>query len=121
MDLNWHYRALDKLSRLMDTQFSIFGCKFGLDPLIGILPFIGDALPAAVSLYTILIAAAQKTPSRVILKMFINTFIDVALGSVPFIGDLIDVAYKSHRKNYRLLITHAPPTALPAPASRPAA
>ncbi|MEL6213817.1 MAG: DUF4112 domain-containing protein, partial [Pseudomonadota bacterium] len=42
---------IDRLARLLDTQFSLFGFRFGIDGLIGLIPGIGDAATAIMSLY----------------------------------------------------------------------
>jgi hypothetical protein len=36
----------------------------------------------------------------------LNVFFDAAIGIVPFIGDLLDVAFKSNVRNLRLLESH---------------
>ena len=36
--------------------------------------------------------------------MFINWGIDAAVGAIPIVGDLFDIAFKSNTKNVKLLI-----------------
>jgi hypothetical protein len=55
------------------------------------------------SAYIVLIAANKGTPRPVIWRMLGNIAVDTALGSVPILGDLFDVAYKSNIRNVELL------------------
>ena len=36
--------------------------------------------------------------------MFINWGVDTAIGAIPIVGDLFDIAFKSNTKNVKLLI-----------------
>src|SRR5262245_22711563 len=51
-------QVIRALSQLMDTAFEVpgLGWRFGLDPIIGLFPVVGDFASAAVSLY--ILAAA---------------------------------------------------------------
>lgn len=101
-------RALEQLSKLMDSQFVIpgLGIRFGVDALLGLVPGLGDFAGGIISLY-ILGAAAQQGVSRVtIVRMALHLVIDILLGSLPFIGDLFDVAYKANNRNVALLKRH---------------
>ena len=35
--------------------------------------------------------------------MVVNVGIEVAVGMVPFVGDIFDIAWKANRRNYKLL------------------
>lgn len=75
-----------------------------LDPIIGfLLPGLGDVLGAAVGLYPVMVAVQKKLPAVVIARMLINLGIDTAVGVVPVVGDLFDLAYRANQKNVRLL------------------
>jgi hypothetical protein len=58
---------------------------------------------AALSGYIVLIAVRAGAPTIVIWRMLSNIGVDTLVGSVPVIGDLFDVAYKSNVKNVELL------------------
>lgn len=57
-------RHLDKLSEILDSAFAIPGTRFrvGLDGIIGLIPGIGDATGAALSIYLIFEAARLGLP-----------------------------------------------------------
>jgi hypothetical protein len=101
-----HLKLARKLTKLMDEQFSILGFKFGLDPLIGLLPGIGDAVTIATSGYIIWIATQIGVTPGTILKMIVYTLIDFGTGLVPGAGDIIDFFWKANKRNLDLVEKH---------------
>lgn len=101
-------RHLDFLAKLMDNQFSIPGTKFrfGLDPLIGLIPGVGDFAGFCVSGYMILIMAQNGASGFLIARMAFNVLLDELVGSIPLIGDLFDFGFKANAKNIRLMHQH---------------
>src|SRR5205823_2684247 len=97
-----HVRAV---ARLMDTAFVLPGTRFriGLDPLLGLIPGIGDLIGAAISTYIVLVAAELGVSRAVVLRMFLNIAIDTVGGSVPVVGDVFDAAWKANAMNVALL------------------
>ena len=91
------------LARLLDSQFSIAGVQFGLDAIAGLLPVVGDTITALAALYPIWVARRHNLGKTVQARMALNVVADWAVGSVPVVGDLIDVTYKSNLKNLKLL------------------
>ena len=100
---------LQQLSRYLDGLFEIpvVGWRFGLDALVGLIPGAGDWATAAVSLYILTAAVRYRVPKITMLRMTLNIAIDFLLGAIPFIGDILDVFWKSNRKNLRLLVERA--------------
>jgi len=96
------------LGKLMDNQFSIPGTnfRFGLDPIIGLLPGAGDLATFAISSYMLTIMAKNGASGYLLARMALNVLVDTAIGSIPFIGDVFDFAYKSNAKNVRLMQQH---------------
>jgi len=96
------------VSRLLDSAFSIPGTRirFGLDPLIGLVPGIGDAVGAVFSGYLILQASRLGAPRSTITRMIANVAIDTVVGWVPLLGDLFDVGWKANTRNLALLEQH---------------
>ena len=81
--------------------------RFGWDPIIGLVPWVGDVLTALLSL-AIIVEAHRMRVSRIIqIRMLLNVVIDVCLGIVPVVGDVADVFWKSNSKNMALLERHA--------------
>ena len=96
---------MDRLAAVLDDRFRIPGTdwRFGLDPLIGLVPGIGDTVTLGVGLYLLALAREAGAPFWLLVRMFINIAIDWLAGSVPLIGDLFDLAFKAHRRNATLL------------------
>lgn len=98
-----HLRRLENIVDLLDNKFQIGPFKFGIDPLLGFIPFLGDLIPTLFSLYLIMLATLHKAPKKLIMQMTTYSLIDFFFGSIPVIGDIIDIFYKSHTKNLTLL------------------
>jgi hypothetical protein len=97
-----------KFSRLMDTAFRIpgTGFRFGIDPIIGLIPGAGDLVSTAFSAYIIFLAARFRLPNKVLTQMIFNIALEAAVGAVPLVGDLFDAYYKSNIRNLALLEQH---------------
>lgn len=100
-----HLRRIEKLAHLFDAQFALPGTKirFGWDGLIGLVPGIGDTLTMLPQLYLIFEALRLKLGTPTILKMLLNVLIDWLIGTIPVVGDLFDVAFKSNLRNAKLV------------------
>jgi hypothetical protein len=89
--------------RLMDTKFSFFGIRFGLDPLLDFWPGFGSLVGAVVSCYLFWIAYRLKVPSHIYFRMGWHIFLDFILGELPLIGFIFDLLYHSNEINMKLL------------------
>lgn len=99
---------LQRLARLWDSAFRIPGTqvRVGLDPLIGLVPGLGDAAGALVASYIVLEGLRFDVPPSTLLRMLANVAIDAVLGTVPVIGDMFDVGWKANIKNVALIEHH---------------
>ena len=96
---------LEELSEWMDSKFEIpgTGIRFGLDPLLGLFPGLGDTITALLSFFILSAAVQRGVPRITMARMGLNIGIDFLLGAIPFVGDLFDVAWKANLKNMELL------------------
>lgn len=96
------------VSRLMDNVFTVPGTniRFGLDPLLGLIPGLGDTLSAAVSTILILQSARHGVPKIILARMAMNVLLNTGVGAVPVLGDLFSVWFRSNERNYNLLRAH---------------
>jgi hypothetical protein len=101
--------VLRSLQRLLDEAFRVPGTaiRFGWDPIIGAVPWLGDTLTAVFSCAILLQALHMRVPRVVQLRMLANVGIDLIAGAIPFLGDVADVFWKSNTKNFALLERHA--------------
>lgn len=96
------------LGKLLDNSIPIPGTpwKIGFDPIIGLIPGIGDLVGAALSGYIILEAARANASTLTLARMLMNVGIDTLVGAVPALGDVFDAAWKANTKNVALLERH---------------
>ena len=107
-------RNLDALRRwaaLLDNAFRVPGTRirFGLDPILGLIPGIGDLATPVVSILILVHGARVRVPKVVLARMVINAVVDFVVGAIPFVGDLFDFGWKSNAWNLALLERHARP------------
>lgn len=93
------------LARLLDAAVRVpgTGIRFGADAVIGLIPGLGDIGGAALAGYLVILAQRLGVPRAVVLRMLANVAVDTLGGTVPLIGDLFDVAFKSNLRNVALL------------------
>jgi hypothetical protein len=101
--------TLRKVARMLDSAIPVPGtsARFGLDPILGLIPGIGDLVAPLFTLGVIFQAREIGVPGVVLLRMIFNVAIDTIVGLVPLVGDLFDFAWKSNNKNLALLEQHA--------------
>jgi hypothetical protein len=93
------------LSFWTDNVFEVpgLGWRFGLDPIIGLVPVIGDLATTLVSVYILSIATQMRVPRSTVARMTLNLALDYVLGSIPVIGNVFDFAWKANHRNMQLL------------------
>jgi hypothetical protein len=96
------------LTRLLDSAARVPGTsmRFGLDPILGLMPGLGDVAGAALSGYVVLLASRLGAPTTVIVRMLGNVVVDTVGGTVPVLGDLFDAGWKANTRNLALLERH---------------
>lgn len=99
----YHIRAVRALAWLLDNEFKIFGFRFGLDPILGLIPGVGDLITTSLSIYVIWVARKLKVPEKDIVRMWKNVIFDFVIGFVPFFGDIADFAFRANQKNLEII------------------
>ncbi len=90
-------------ARLLDSQFNLFGIRFGIDPLIGLIPVAGAILSALAGGYIIYLAWKHSLGAWVILQMLGNLAIDWLASVIPWVGNVVDVFIRANLRNLALL------------------
>ncbi len=107
------FRAFERrfaaVSRVLDDLVPVPGTqqRVGLDPVIGLIPWVGDLVSAGVGFWLIAEAARFRIPRVVLARMILNTTVDLLVGLIPFLGDLFDFVAHSNRRNLELFRRHA--------------
>jgi hypothetical protein len=94
----WVALIMDNFLRVPGTQF-----RFGLDPLIGLLPGLGDTGSTVISAMALIAAARRGLPKILLARMSLNILINEAIGIIPIAGDAFSFWFKSNARNYELL------------------
>jgi hypothetical protein len=102
-------RRIERVTHALDELVGIPGTpvKVGLDPIVGLIPVVGDVISGIVGTWVIAEAARFGIPRIVIARMTVNLVVDLAIGLIPFLGDLYDIAFRSNSRNLALFRRHA--------------
>ena len=102
-------RRIGRVTHVLDELVTVPGTsqRVGLDPVVGLIPVVGDAVAAGVGLWVIGEAARFGVPRIVLGRMTLNLVVDVAIGAIPLLGDLFDFAFRSNSRNLALFRRHA--------------
>ncbi len=94
----WLALIMDNLLRLPGTKF-----RFGIDPLIGLIPGLGDTGSTLISAMALIAAARRGLPKILLARMSFNILINELVGIIPIVGDAFSFWFKSNARNYELL------------------
>ncbi len=91
--------ALDETLRIPGTRVHV-----GLDPIVGLLvPGLGDAITGTGSVALLALALKERVPTVALLRMLLNIGVDTVLGTLPLVGDVFDLFWRSNRRNLDLI------------------
>jgi Domain of unknown function (DUF4112) len=93
---------IEKLAYVMDSSIPLGRWRIGLDGIIGLIPGLGDLIGALVSALIVAAGVQARLPRSAIARMVANVAIEAAVGVVPFLGDLFDMAWKANTKNVEI-------------------
>jgi hypothetical protein len=94
------------IARILDNAISLPGVRsrFGLDPLIGVLPVVGDAIVTIAGAAILVMARQLQVSWDVQLRMAYNLLKNGLIGAIPFVGDFYSFGFKSNQLNAALLL-----------------
>jgi Domain of unknown function (DUF4112) len=100
-------RSSKKISWLLDECIRVPGTslRFGLDPIIGLLPYGGETLASLIGLVILGEARKKGLPFKTLARMGGNMLVNAGVGTIPILGDLFSVWFKSNTRNYRMINT----------------
>ena len=95
----------------LDSQFRIPGTsiRFGLDPILSLIPGLGDLASPVYTVLLLVQGATQRVPRVVLLRMVMNALVDALIGAVPVAGNVADIFWRANTINLQLLERHARP------------
>lgn len=103
-----NFPVIAKVTDLLDSRFRIpfTNIRFGLDFLIGLVPYAGDLLSFFISAILVISMARHGASGRAVLVMLWNILLDTVVGSIPILGDIFDLNYRANRRNLNILLEH---------------
>jgi hypothetical protein len=99
--LEWLAWFSDSALRIPGTSRSV-----GADGVLSLVPGVGSLVGTSMSLYVLGEAVRHGVPARLLTRMGLNIAADTALGAIPVIGVLFDMAFKANTRNLNLLRQH---------------
>jgi hypothetical protein len=96
----------ERLAHLLDDEVHTPGTRirFGLDPLIGMIPIVGDVIVTAAGGWILIAAHRLGVPQRTLGLMAYNLLVNGLVGSIPIFGDAFSFIFKCHAKNAAVLV-----------------
>mmetsp|Transcript_13238 Transcript_13238/g.15166 ORF Transcript_13238/g.15166 Transcript_13238/m.15166 type:complete len:278 (-) Transcript_13238:179-1012(-) len=93
-------RKLNSIRWWMDDSMRVpcSQIRFGIDPVIGMVPVLGDVASYIVSVYFVYLASPYVSKAK-ITKMLFNCWLDATVGSIPLAGDLFDFGFRANDRN----------------------
>ncbi len=110
-DFDQHKAALPRLiALLMDDLFRVPGTRlrFGLNPILDLIPAVGDGAAALISGLTLFVAVRYRMPKVIIARMGINILLNALIGMIPGVGEAFAFWFRPSHRNYQLIRTHIP-------------
>lgn len=103
-ELKW----IASIARLMDSKFTIPGTsfRFGLDPLLNLIPFAGNLTGFFISGGLLLVMVKKGASNKLMVMMSLNILLDAVLGAIPFVGQIVDFFFKANNRNVQLMREH---------------
>lgn len=101
-------QRVEAMEKLLEGLVTVPGInrKVGLDVLLDLVPFAGDAVAAVMGAYIVWEARNLGMSRWQIARMAGNVGIDFGLGLIPWIGAIPDFFFRSNTRNLRIIKRH---------------
>ena len=106
--LSGQLKWVERIASVMDDKFKVPGTnfRFGLDPILNLIPFAGDLSGFVVSAALLYVMAKNGVSRKVLILMAINIAVDAVIGAIPVLGQISDFYIKANTRNIKLLKEH---------------
>ncbi|KAI8885866.1 hypothetical protein K501DRAFT_245067 [Backusella circina FSU 941] len=97
---------LDKYTRRMkrfDEMIKVCCCWIGYDILLEFIPIVGKVISLMFAMSMYKLACQADLPRSIKQRMLYHITVDFLLGLIPILGILLDILYRAHSKNTRIL------------------
>src|SRR5258706_11495312 len=102
------FAAVSKLAYWLDAGIRIPGTnlRFGLDPILGLIPGFGDAAGAILAGWMLVEAVRLGASRATVLRIAGHVALDAAVGAIPLLGGIFHFGWKANLRNVALLERH---------------
>lgn len=97
---------VERIATLLDSKFAIGGFRFGVDPVLNLVPYGGQLISFVVSMMLVVVMFRNGVRTKVVVKMILNIIFDAILGTIPLFGQVFDFFNRANERNIKLLRTH---------------
>ncbi len=97
----WVAFIMDGLLRLPGTKR-----RLGLNPIIDLIPVVGDVGTAFVSASVLVYAFSRGVPKVLLARMALNVAVNELVGVIPVAGSAFAFWFRANKRNYDLLQLH---------------
>lgn len=120
MDEQRSLAQLSRYARVLDASIGIPGTRWriGVDPLVGLIPGIGDWLGVGFSAWIVWQARRLGVRRSTLWRMLANLGLEATVGAIPLLGDAFDVWFRANQRNVALLAEDLRRTAKPVGGTR---
>jgi hypothetical protein len=96
------------MEKLLEHSLVIPGVNMpiGLDVIVGLVPVLGEIITTAMGAYIIWEARNLGMSRWQLARMGANVLFDTAIGAIPLVGDVADLAFRSNTKNLKIILRH---------------
>jgi hypothetical protein len=101
-------KRVEAMEHLLEGLFVIPGInrRVGLDVILDLIPFGGDAIGAAMGAWMVWEARNLGMSKTQMARMFGNVGVDFLLGLIPFVGAIPDFLFRSNTRNLKIIKRH---------------
>jgi hypothetical protein len=100
---------------LLDARFRVPGTqiRFGVDPLLSLIPGVGDLASPVFAVALLVQAVYQGVPKIIMVRMLLNGLLDALIGAIPVAGTVGDIFFRANIRNLTLLEAYSRPGVRP--------
>ena len=92
------------LAWLLDDSIPVgAGRRVGVDGVVSFVPGVGDAAGLVASMIVVLAGIVSGVSLPTLTLMMLNVGVDTVVGTIPFLGAIFDMGYKSNTRNLRMI------------------
>ncbi len=93
-------RRMEQFAYWLDQSITVPGInyKIGVEPIIGLIPGVGDAVGAVLSGSLVFSAWRMGARKSTLFKCLWYVGVETLIGAIPVLGDLFDFGYKANMK-----------------------